>query len=74
MNQPSAQQIEAALAVAKALADTIREVGRVPSGHLYARVCGHLDIHSYEAVIGSLKRAGLVIEKNHELIWVGPTA
>lgn len=66
------RNVDAALNIARALADTIRDLGSVPSGHLYAQVMGHLDIHTYEAAIGALKRAGLVTEKNHELTWVGP--
>jgi hypothetical protein len=33
---------------------------------------GKMDIHGYNAVIASLKAAGLVEEKYHLLTWVGP--
>jgi hypothetical protein len=55
-----------------AMADTIRDLGRVPSGELYARVMGHMNMATYNRVIGSLKAAGLVEEKSFELIWTGP--
>jgi hypothetical protein len=55
-----------------AMAEAIRELGSVPSGHLYANVCGRMDQPTYERIIETLKRAGLVAEKNHLLTWVGP--
>ncbi len=64
----------AALNAVKALADAIRELGRVPSGHLYASIMGSVDLETYQAVIDILKRASLVSEDGaHELRWIGPT-
>ena len=66
--------IEAAANVVLAVADCIRELGTVPSGHLYARLMGQLDIESYQSVIGTLVRAGVVREHpSHLLEWIGPT-
>jgi hypothetical protein len=63
----------AALKAVKALADAIRELGRVPSGHLYASIMGSVDLETYQAVINILKRANLVSEDSvHELRWIGP--
>ncbi len=65
------------IAVTLALAETIRDLSAlsplkgVPSGELYARVMGHLDIHQYEAVIAALKQCRLIEERNHLLIWKG---
>ena len=56
----------------RALADAIKALGEVPSGHLYARVMAHMDIHTYDAIIGVLTRAGLVKSSNHLLTWEGP--
>lgn len=69
----TAEQIRAVLDVMIAMTDTIRVAGRVPSGELYAQVMGHMDIHTYNAIVARIKGTGLVIEKSHELIWVGPT-
>lgn len=57
--------------IAGILADAIRDLKRVPSGHLYAQVMGHMDIHTYNKAIDLLKRTKMVEEKNHELIWIG---
>lgn len=73
MAEVTRQQVEAAIQVAKAIADAIRDLGEVPSGELYARVMGHLTLANYEKVIDSLVGAGLVKrEANHLLRWVGP--
>ena len=55
-----------------ALAEAVRELKEVPSGHLYARVMGAMTLGSYEAAVRVLKDAGLVEERGHVLRWVGP--
>lgn len=59
------------VAVIVAVAEAIRELKRVPSGHLYAQLMGRMSMDTYNAVIGTLKNTGLVEEKDHELIWCG---
>ena len=68
----SAEEIKAGVEVLRAVADAIRELKQVPSGHLYARLMGYMDLAAYERIIGVLKNAGLVREENHLLIWVEP--
>lgn len=66
-------RVEGTLRVVLAIAQAIEELGTVPSGHLYARLMGHLGIDAYQSVIATLVRAGLVREHpNHLLEWVGP--
>lgn len=66
-------QARAGLAVIKAVADAVRELGRVPSGNIYAVVMGSLSLEQYERVLGILKDAGLIEETaGHELIWIEP--
>lgn len=74
MSAPSKEQIKAALGAVQAIAETIREVGEVPSGVLYAQLVGVLpDLASYERILGILKGAKLVVEEtNHVLRWIGP--
>ena len=62
--------IKAALGILKAVADAIRELGEVPSGHLYAHLMRKLSLEQYEQVIGVLKQAGLITESNHLFTWV----
>jgi len=65
----------AVVRVAHAVAETIRELGQVPSGHLYARLMGVMELHQYEQVIGLLVDARLVDrDRNHLLRWIGPAA
>ena len=66
------QEKKAAVNAALALSEAIRELGSVPSGHLYARVMGHLSLQSYESIIRILKNTGLVSESSDVLTWPGP--
>lgn len=70
MSQPSREEIKAALSAVMALGEAIKDLGSVPSGHLYAHVMGHMSLDSYNAAIGLLKRAGAVKEENHLLTWI----
>ena len=49
----------------------IKELGEVPSGHLYARLMDVMNLDQYQAIIGILKKAGLINEENYLLTWVG---
>lgn len=55
-----------------AIAEAIRGLGEVPSGHLYAAVCGKLELAQYEAILRTLKGAGLIEETAYLLRWIGP--
>ncbi len=68
------QQTKAAMQIILAVGDAIRELGSVPSGHLYANLMGKMSLAQYEAIIRTLKGAGLVEESAHLLTWVGPKA
>jgi hypothetical protein len=66
------EQVHAGLKSVIAVAETIRELGRVPSGHLYARLMGVLSMDAYERIIAILMKQGLVQRTAaHELVWVG---
>ena len=63
----------AAVRVAHAIAESIRELGEIPSGHLYARLMGIMDLRQYEQFIDLLIDARLVKrEPSHLLRWIGP--
>jgi hypothetical protein len=66
------QQVDSALEIMMAIAEAIKDLGSVPSGHLYARVMGHVDIHTYNTIIALLKDAKIVAEHNHLLTYIGP--
>ena len=69
---PSRAELENGLRMIAVVAESIREAGRVPSGTLYALVMGRMSLEAYEKMIQILKNAGLVEERAHELIWIGP--
>ena len=68
----TAKQKEATLNAVKAIAAAIRDLGSVPSGHLYARVMGFLSLDQYNSIIRILKNSHLINERHFELHWIGP--
>ena len=64
------EQVKAAIGVACAIADAIRELHEVPSGHLYAELMGHLSLDQYQAIIDGLERAKLIKVENHLITWI----
>jgi hypothetical protein len=69
---PTKEEVAAASATLSAIAGAIRELGRVPSGHLYAQVMGHMNLATYERIIDLLVRTNLVRREGHELVWDAP--
>lgn len=61
----------AALDILKAVADALKELGSVPSGEFYARLCGKFNLQTYTKIIDTLKRAGLIKVEGHLITWVG---
>lgn len=70
MNATKAQ-VDAVKAIVLAVAETIRELGKVPSGHLYANLMGRMSLDDYKAIIQLLKDTKMVSESNHVLTWIG---
>jgi len=72
-NQTKTNQRNAVREVAIAIAGAIKELGSVPSGHLYARLMDQMSLATYEKIVGALIGAGLVRkEPSHLLVWIGP--
>ena len=69
---PSKAELKAALGVLVAVAETIREVGSVPSGVLYAQLIGKVTLDGWHGILRNLKNAGLIDDRNHMLVWIGP--
>jgi hypothetical protein len=63
------EQVGAVLGVLQALADVVRASGRVPNGHLYARVMGSVSLDQYNQLVGVLVRSGVVRLEHDELVW-----
>jgi hypothetical protein len=64
-------EVGSAIRVIQAVASTIKELGEVPSGVLYAQLCGIMSLEQYTSIIETLKRLKLVSEKGHLLTWIG---
>jgi hypothetical protein len=65
------QEFKAAVEIVRALGDAIKELGSIPSGHLYMAVASKMSLQAYSAAIMILKKAGKVKEQGHLLTWVG---
>ena len=68
------EQVSAALQALAALAEAIRDLGEVPSGHLYAVVMSSgMSLATYQSMIDRLKGAGLIaVDGSHLIRWTGP--
>ena len=67
------KQAMPAVNVVIAMTETIRQAKRIPSGTMYAMLCGKTDLAGYENAVALIKRTGLVTETAaHELVWAGP--
>ena len=67
------EQQKKALLILMAVSDTVREMGEVPSGHIYAALTGKVDFQGFQGVIRTLKGAGLIKQNGDLLVWTGPT-
>ena len=72
MNEQTKSQMAGAIQATAAIAEAIRTVGSIPSGHLYAQVLGQMSHETYASIVALLKRADLVAESGNVLRWVGP--
>jgi hypothetical protein len=64
--------VKKAMQIVLVVAEAIKELGSVPSGHLYAQLMSHMTLDTYTKIIGILKKGGMVTESGHLLTWVGP--
>ena len=65
------EQVKALITATQALANTIRELKQIPSGELFARLMTYCSLEKYNNLIDVLKKAGVIKEENHLLIWIG---
>jgi hypothetical protein len=63
--------IKGAIAIIQAVAEVIKTLQTVPSGHLYANLMGKLNLEQYQMVIDKLKEAKLIKVENHLITWIG---
>lgn len=70
---PTSAQLQSAFMLTAAVAEAVREAGEIPSGTVYAAMLSRIDLAGFEALIRTLKGAGLISETAHMLRWIGPT-
>jgi hypothetical protein len=67
------EQIKAGIGTITAVGDAIHQFQSIPSGHLYAHLCGHLSIDSYQEIIDILQKAGRIrVEPSFLIICTCP--
>jgi hypothetical protein len=67
-------QLGLAVVVIQSVLEIVRELGRVPSGHVYATLTAKgCTINQWSAMVSVMTGTGLVeLTKGHELVWIGP--
>ena len=70
MSAITKQEVLAVIETVKTIGMAIKELGSVPSGHLYAQLCGHMSLETYNFCISKLKEAKVIEEKNYLLTWI----
>jgi hypothetical protein len=66
------KQLNAGIAMVKAVADTVKELGRVPSGVVYSAMMTHgVSFEGYQKIVAILVRGGLIREESNQLVWIG---
>ena len=69
----NAEQAKAAIKITMAVADTIKELGTVPAGVLYAQLMGHMSLDSFNSLLNLMTRGDkpLVKRNGDLLVWNG---
>ncbi len=67
----TAKQQEAGLKIMMAMADAIREAGRLSQVALYAVMMGHVTLAAFNSLMDQLVATGLVRRERDDLVWVG---
>jgi len=71
-NQTVNEQAKQAVAMLRAIAETIRECGSAPEGIMYAGLMGRMDLSTFEKALSILQGAGLISRNGHVATWTGP--
>ena len=67
----SAEEIKAGIAVALVAVQIVREKKSIPSGELYALLCGRVTIDGYNGMLRFLEKQNLISVQNHLVRWHG---
>jgi hypothetical protein len=62
-------QAKAGLSLVVAVAETVKDLGEVHSGTLYAALMDRMTLTQFDRVLDIMKRAGMVTQKDNLLRW-----
>lgn len=66
------QYANAAAEIITAVAETIRQAGSIPSGHIYAHIMDKINLEDWHKIVALLERTGLIRQDRSFLLhWVG---
>lgn len=63
-------QIKAGVNFIIEVARTIRELGQVPSGELYAILMPYISLETYNALIAKYEELGFIKVENYLITWI----
>lgn len=64
------EQLHAGLETIKAVGDTVKELGRVPSGTVYAALSTRgVSLEGFKSIVRILVKAGVIREEGHTLVY-----
>jgi len=70
MNKEQAMKL---VEVMGAVASVIKEVGSIPSGHLYAQLMGKMSFETYQDMIETMERLNVISVKNNLITYTANT-
>jgi hypothetical protein len=70
MNKKQAMKL---VEVMGAVASVIKEVGSIPSGHLYAQLMGKMSFETYQDMIETMERLNVISVKNNLITYTANT-
>lgn len=70
MNKEQAMKLVEVMGI---VASVIKEVGSIPSGHLYAQLMGKMSFETYQDMIATMERLNVISVKNHLITYTANT-
>lgn len=65
----TSEQIQGGFTVLQTICEVVREAKKIPSGTIYAQLCGKMDLPTYEKAIQILKNSTVIRQSGDMLHW-----
>lgn len=65
------EEIQEAIQITVSVGRIVKELVRVPEGHVYHVLMPVMSLDAFNSCINQLVQAKLIKRENHELIWIG---